>query len=108
MTRPMSAATRSIRRSMVVGQWQSNGTIKAKRRARSRRTREHRNAMVPRQVRQKAHMRERAVSKEAKLMSKAETITARAEDWWPRTDQGLAVLIPCFNEETALARVGAG
>src|ERR1700716_2092947 len=41
-------------------------------------------------------------------MSKAETITARAEDWWPRTDQRLAVLIPCFNEETAIARVVAG
>src|ERR1700716_4405446 len=41
-------------------------------------------------------------------MSKAETITARAEDWWPRTDQRLAVLIPCFNEETAVARVVAG
>ena len=37
-------------------------------------------------------------------MSKAETITARAEEWWPRTDQRLAVLVPCFNEETAIAR----
>src|SRR3982074_243710 len=108
LTRPMSAATRSIRRSMVVGEWPSNGTITAKRRAPSRRTREHRNAMVPRQVRQKAHMRERAVSKEAKLMSKAETITARAEQWWPRTDLRLAVLVPCFNEETAIAGVVAG
>src|ERR1700716_3398676 len=41
-------------------------------------------------------------------MSKAETITARAEEWWPRTDQRLAVLVPCFNEETAIARVVAG
>ena len=36
---------------------------------------------------------------------KAETITARAEEWWPRTDQRLAVLVPCFNEETAIASV---
>jgi glycosyltransferase involved in cell wall biosynthesis len=41
-------------------------------------------------------------------MSKAETITAGAEQWWPRTDQRLAVLIPCFNEETAIAGVVAG
>jgi Glycosyltransferases involved in cell wall biogenesis len=41
-------------------------------------------------------------------MSKAETITARAEEWWPRTDQRLAVLVPCFNEETAIAGVVAG
>ena len=45
--------------------WPSNGTITAKRRAPSRRTRKHRNAMVPRQVREKTHMRERRVSKEA-------------------------------------------
>src|SRR6476469_10543861 len=41
-------------------------------------------------------------------MPQAETITGRAEEWWPRIDQRLAVLIPCFNEETAIARVVAG
>jgi Glycosyl transferase family 2 len=41
-------------------------------------------------------------------MSEAETITGRTEEWWPRTDRRLAVLIPCFNEETAIARVVAG
>jgi glycosyltransferase involved in cell wall biosynthesis len=41
-------------------------------------------------------------------MSKAETITARAEQWWPCTDLRLAVLVPCFNEETAIAGVVAG
>jgi glycosyltransferase involved in cell wall biosynthesis len=41
-------------------------------------------------------------------MSKAETITARVEEGWPRTDQRLAVLVPCFNEETAIASVVAG
>ena len=40
-------------------------------------------------------------------MSKAETITARAEEWWPRTEQRLAVLVPCYNEETAIAEVVA-
>ena len=41
-------------------------------------------------------------------MPQAETITGRTEEWWPRIDQRLAVLIPCFNEETAIARVIAG
>ena len=41
------------------------------------------------------------------LMSKAETITARAEERRPRTDQRLAVLVPCFNEEAAIAKVVA-
>jgi hypothetical protein len=41
-------------------------------------------------------------------MSKAETITAGMEQWWPRTDLRLAVLVPCFNEETAIAGVVAG
>jgi glycosyltransferase involved in cell wall biosynthesis len=41
-------------------------------------------------------------------MPQAETITGRTEEWWPRIDQRLAVLIPCFNEETAIARVVAG
>src|SRR6478609_3462101 len=108
LTRPMSAVTRSIRRSMVVGEWPSNGTITAKRRAPSRRTRKHRNAMVPRQVREKTHMRERPGFERGELMPQAETITGRTEEWWPRIDQRLAVLIPCFNEETAIARVIAG
>ena len=41
-------------------------------------------------------------------MPQAETITGRTEEWWPRTDRRVAVLIPCFNEETAIARVVAG
>src|SRR3954471_23777435 len=41
-------------------------------------------------------------------MPQAETITGRTEEWRPRIDQRLAVLIPCFNEETAIARVIAG
>ena len=41
-------------------------------------------------------------------MPQAETITGRTEEWWPRIDQRLAVLVPCFNEETAIARVIAG
>ena len=40
-------------------------------------------------------------------MPQAETITGRTEEWWPRIDQRLAVLIPCFNEETAIAQVVA-
>ena len=38
-------------------------------------------------------------------MSRNETITARAEERRSRIDYRLAVLIPCFNEETAIARV---
>ena len=38
-------------------------------------------------------------------MSGSETITARAEERGCRIDDRLAVLIPCFNEETAIARV---
>jgi glycosyltransferase involved in cell wall biosynthesis len=40
-------------------------------------------------------------------MSRAETIVARAEEWRPRGGQRLAVLVPCFNEETAIAQVVA-
>lgn len=38
-------------------------------------------------------------------MSRSETITARAEERGSRIDDRLAVLIPCFNEETAIAQV---
>jgi glycosyltransferase involved in cell wall biosynthesis len=38
-------------------------------------------------------------------MSRNETITARAEERRSRIEYRLAVLIPCFNEETAIARV---
>jgi glycosyltransferase involved in cell wall biosynthesis len=38
-------------------------------------------------------------------MSKA--ITARAEEWQPRTGQRVAVLVPCFNEEATIAKVVA-
>jgi hypothetical protein len=30
---------------------------------------------------------------------------SRMQDWLPRIGQRLAVLIPCFNEETAIAKV---
>jgi glycosyltransferase involved in cell wall biosynthesis len=40
-------------------------------------------------------------------MSSSETITARPEERGSRIDYRLAVLIPCFNEETAIARVVA-
>src|SRR5260370_39284553 len=95
LTRPMSADTRLIRRSMVVGERLSKGTTTAKASAPSGRTRDHRNAMVGRQVRPKAHMRERPVPKGAKSMSKAEMIVARMEELRPRTGQRLAVLVPC-------------
>ncbi len=40
-------------------------------------------------------------------MSRAETIVGRAEEWRPRGGQRLAVLVPCFNEEAAIAKVVA-
>jgi glycosyltransferase involved in cell wall biosynthesis len=40
-------------------------------------------------------------------MSKAETITERVQDWRPRAGERLAVLVPCLNEETAIAKVVA-
>ena len=40
-------------------------------------------------------------------MSSSETITARAEERGSRIDYRLAVLVPCFNEEAAIARVVA-
>src|SRR5882724_3775824 len=40
-------------------------------------------------------------------MSKAEMIVARAEELRPRVGQRLAVLVPCFNEEAAIAKVVA-
>jgi hypothetical protein len=64
-------------------------------------------------------MRERAVSKEASKVSKAEIIVARAEELRPKdrkesgqqtallTRQRLAILVPCFNEEAAIGRVVA-
>jgi glycosyltransferase involved in cell wall biosynthesis len=38
-------------------------------------------------------------------MSKADLIMGRAEELRPRTGQRLAVLVPCFNEEAAIAKV---
>jgi glycosyltransferase involved in cell wall biosynthesis len=38
-------------------------------------------------------------------MSKRETVAGRAEEWRPRVGQRLAVLVPCFNEEAAIAKV---
>src|SRR5215468_8916025 len=64
-------------------------------------------------------MREQAVSKEASRVSKAETVVARAGELRPKdrkeagqqaalqTRQRLAILVPCFNEETAIGRVVA-
>src|SRR3982075_4527222 len=40
-------------------------------------------------------------------MSKAEMIVARAEELRPRVGERLAVLVPCFNEEAAIAKVVA-
>ena len=40
-------------------------------------------------------------------MSKAETITAPVQEWRPRPGQRVAVLVPCFNEEAAIAKVVA-
>ncbi len=40
-------------------------------------------------------------------MSKADLIMARAEELRPRTGRRLAVLVPCFNEEAAIAKVVA-
>ena len=40
-------------------------------------------------------------------MSKADLIIARAEELRPRTGRRLAVLVPCFNEEVAIAKVVA-
>ena len=40
-------------------------------------------------------------------MSKRETIAGRAAHWRPRAGQRLAVLVPCFNEEAAVAKVVA-
>src|SRR5262245_261494 len=63
LTRSISAATSWLRRSMVAGERLSNGTTTAKTtapKAPECRTGEHRNAMVTRQVRPNAHLRERA------------------------------------------------
>lgn len=38
-------------------------------------------------------------------MSKRETVAGRAEEWPSRGGQRLAVLVPCFNEEAAIAKV---
>jgi hypothetical protein len=41
------------------------------------------------------------------MMSKGDTITARTREWRPCAGQRLAVLVPCFNEEAAIAKVVA-
>src|SRR5258708_1788351 len=61
--------------------------------------------MVRRQVPPNAHIRERPIPKEAELMSKAQLIVGRTEELRPRAGQRLAVLVPCFNEEAAIAKV---
>jgi glycosyltransferase involved in cell wall biosynthesis len=40
-------------------------------------------------------------------MSKREMVAARAEEWRAGSGQRLAVLVPCFNEEAAIAKVVA-
>lgn len=40
-------------------------------------------------------------------MSKREVIAERTAQWRPRSGQRVAVLVPCFNEETAIAKVVA-
>src|SRR5262247_2052331 len=40
-------------------------------------------------------------------MSRAERITGRADDFRPRTGHRIAVLVPCFNEALAIAKVVA-
>jgi glycosyltransferase involved in cell wall biosynthesis len=41
------------------------------------------------------------------LMSKREMVAGRAEEWRAGSRQRLAVLVPCFNEEAAIAKVVA-
>src|SRR5258708_29145681 len=108
LTRSWSAATIALRRSMVADERLSNGTMTAKRRAPewvpNARTWKHRNAMVTRQVRQNAHLRERTVSKRGELMK---AIPVRAGDWQPRAAQSVAVLVACFNVEPTNGNAGA-
>jgi len=52
-------------------------------------------------------MRERAVSREGRIDVQGQKIIGRAEQLRPRTRQRLAVLVPCFNEEGAIAKVVA-
>src|SRR5260221_6350432 len=108
LPRSMSGARSSLRRSMVADNGLSNGMMTAKRRAPewvpNARTWKHRNAMVTRQVRQNAHLRERTVSKRGELMK---AIPVRAGDWQPRAAQSVAVLVPCFNEEATIGKVVA-
>jgi glycosyltransferase involved in cell wall biosynthesis len=50
-------------------------------------------------------MRERLVSKEAQIMSASEMTASRAAESRSRICQHVAVLVPCFNEEAAIAKV---
>src|SRR5215467_12274895 len=106
LTRSMSAATSSLRRSMVAGERLSNGTMTAKRRAPedvpNARTWEHRNAMVTRQVRQ-THIFASGFER-GELMK---AIAVRVGDWQPHAGQRVAVLVPCFNEEATIGNVVA-
>jgi hypothetical protein len=40
-------------------------------------------------------------------MSRAETVTGRAEELRPRAGQRVAIMVPCFNEQAAIAQVVA-
>jgi glycosyltransferase involved in cell wall biosynthesis len=50
-------------------------------------------------------MREPTLSKEAQSMSEAEVMAARPAGSQSRVGQRIAVLVPCFNEEAAIAKV---
>src|SRR5260221_4839142 len=109
LTQSMSGGTSSLRRSMVADERLSNGTMTAKRRAPewvpNARTWKHRNAMVTRQVRQNAHLRERTVSKRGELMK---AIPVRAGDWHPRAAQSVADLVAYFNQEVTTGQADLG
>src|SRR5258708_31519145 len=71
LTRSMSAATSSLRRSMVAGERASNGAMTVTRHAPGwgphAEAGKHRNHLVPRRARQNAHARHRAVSNRGEL-----------------------------------------
>src|SRR5262249_45216099 len=108
LTRSMSAATSSLRRSMVAGERLSNGAMTAKRRAPEEvpnaRKGEEKKAMGARQGGQNTKFPERTGLKRGKLMK---AIPLRAGDWQPRAAQRVAVLVPCFNEEATIGKVVA-
>src|SRR5260370_19228072 len=63
--------------------------------------------MLGRRARQLRRYARPSDSERGELMSKPEMIVAHAEELLPRAGQRLAVLMPCFNEEAAIAKVVA-